>query len=44
VGSEMCIRDRFTGWYAEKECTNKINLAEITMEEETITLYAGWKQ
>ncbi|MFA6867216.1 MAG: InlB B-repeat-containing protein [Clostridia bacterium] len=34
----------FTGWYVEKECINIINLEEITMGEETITLYAGWKK
>jgi len=34
----------FTGWYEEEECINKINLEEIIMGEETITLYAGWEK
>jgi uncharacterized repeat protein (TIGR02543 family) len=34
----------FDGWYAEKECVNKIELSEIIMGTEPITVYAGWKQ
>ena len=35
----------FTGWYAEPECTNKIELnSYVKTDEEIVYLYAGWEE
>ena len=35
----------FTGWYAEPECTNKVELnGYVKTDEEIVYLYAGWKE
>ena len=35
----------FTGWYAEPECTNEIELnGYVKTDEEIVYLYAGWKE
>ena len=35
----------FTGWYAEPECTNKVELnGYVKTDEEIVYLYAGWEE
>ncbi|MDO5476173.1 MAG: SpaA isopeptide-forming pilin-related protein [Eubacteriales bacterium] len=33
----------FAGWYMDKDCTISADLAEMTMPDHDLTLYAGWE-
>ena len=35
---------KFTGWYSDENCTNKVNLQTVVKADSDLSFYAGWEE